>query len=423
MSSGAELAIIGALLVSDDAFDSITGLEPQMFSDATNGYIYKKCLALHENNMPVDLRTLKRNCFEKIKDAKFNEKLLLCAQSYEPGTNPKSLSAEIIADYQLAKLRELTVLTYKSANSGNIQEKIADVIVKCQNLVGNNTPAGMSMRELNKTYIQEYTHVQPPGLTTGMADIDRILISLEPKDTICIGARPAVGKSALVIQWIVAMCRKGYSVGFFNCEMSEKQIHERIIAHMTGIGVTELRKGEVNVPQEISELEAAEKESDTFKLRVYSGRYKPSQIYESSKHMGFDIIIVDYLQLLVPEVRKSTRQEEVGSISSDLKGIACKLNIPIVFLSQLNRNVTKSKDAEPEVSDLRESGNIEQDCSVILLAWNLDEDSPQPCYKAIKVGKNRQGTLGVFHYYYDGAHMMFKKLDKPYDPRMRGNPF
>ena len=245
----------------------------------------------------------------------------------------------------------------------------------------------------------------------GFPKLDDILGGLEGGDMIVIGARPGVGKSAFVTQVTTSLARSGKRVGFYNLEMQEKQIYERFVVAESGIGLTRLRRAVRFLGDEEERFrranEVLEKED---RIVITTGSKAMSEIRSESRHMGYDVIVIDYLQLLkADKTYRGNRYAEVGAISKAIKALAMELNIPVIALSQLNR-VSEARDTkEPTMSELREAGDIEQDASVILLMWNLSKDSSR---KGIKVEKQRQGRTGKIVLRFNGDLMRFEETDE-----------
>ena len=157
---------------------------------------------------------------------------------------------------------------------------------------------------------------------------------------------------------------------------------------------------------------------------ISSGRKRVSAIRNECRHLDADLIIVDYLQLIDPDRKYGNRASEVGEISKSLKGLAMELGVPIVVLSQLNRLSEARETKEPSMAELRESGDIEQDASVVLLLWNLSEDERNR--KGLKIEKSRQGKTGKFELSFDGDAMIFREvgiLDTNFKKVRRKTPF
>ena len=201
--------------------------------------------------------------------------------------------------------------------------------------------------------------------------------------------------------------------------MTEKQILERMIAQKSGIDLTRIRMAKAFQSDEKDRyqraINALLKQDRIF---ITTGAKKVSEIRAESRHMGYGVIIIDYIQLLTSDGKYSgNRVAEVGQISRDIKMMAMNFNIPIVALSQLNRASEGRVGKEPTMGELREAGNLEQDASVIILLWDKNpEDRSQ---KGCKIEKARNGMVGRSDLVFDGAHMRFKSEDDvtPFDRR------
>ena len=192
--------------------------------------------------------------------------------------------------------------------------------------------------------------------------------------------------------------------------MGEKQIYERSIASASGIDMTRIRLANCFLNNERANFESGnrilDEEKNVFTITDSSTIRK---IRQKVKEYGYQIIVIDYLQLIQPETKRPSRAVEVGEISRGLKAIAKEFNIPVIALSQLNRASEMNKDKEPMMSELRESGDIEQDASVILMMWNPNIDDSSE--KMIKVEKSRNGFTDRMKLYFDGKHMTFSSID------------
>ena len=245
----------------------------------------------------------------------------------------------------------------------------------------------------------------------GFEKLDRAIGGFDGGDTTIIAARPGVGKSAFTLQVIRNFGRSGIRTGYFNLEMSTKQVYERAIASASGIDLSRIRLG-INFLNNERELfskgnEQLEKETNVY---IISGMQTIHSIRQLQKKHGFQVIVVDYLQLIKTESKRNgNRATEVGEISRGLKAIATDFDIPVIALSQLNRVSEMNKDKEPTMSELRESGDLEQDASTIIMMWNPNRDDSHE--KMIKVEKSRNGTDDRVRLYFDGKHMTFSVND------------
>lgn len=261
-------------------------------------------------------------------------------------------------------------------------------------------------------------------LYTGFTRLDECLGGLEGGDIIVIGARPAVGKSAFVTQILTNMGIQGKRVLLYNLEMTNKQMYERLVSRQSGIMMNRIRQGKAFLGDEKERFQKANTELKRLDVWISSGVKSVGEIRRECQHMGADCIIIDYLQLIKTERHYANRASEVGDISKAIKSLAMELNRPIIVLSQLNRASEGRQTKEPTMSELRESGDIEQDASVIMLLWNLSEENER--YKGVKVEKNRQGKTAKFQMEFVGEEMSFKEAegeDFDFKPAKEKTPF
>ena len=226
-------------------------------------------------------------------------------------------------------------------------------------------------------------------MKTGFYRLDDCLGGLEGGDITVVAARPGVGKSAIVAQIIENMARKGYNTCYYNMEMNNSQIYERFVSRMSKIGLTRIRRAKSFLGGEKEAFDKANDELENYPITIDDQTNAVEEIRVQCRHQRYDVIVVDYLQLVRCKRKFNNRASEVGEVSKQFKALARELHVPIILLSQLNRISEMNATKEPTMSELRESGDIEQDASNIILMWNLDEDRK---FKGLKVEKNRQGT-------------------------------
>lgn len=274
------------------------------------------------------------------------------------------------------------------------------------------------------------------GLSTGLIDLDRLLGGLAPTDLIILAGRPSMGKTALAtnIAWDVAS-RQGVPVGFFSLEMSDDQLATRILAERAGVPSEATRRGTITEAQWRA-LDEARNEYRKIPMTIDArGGLKLPQIAASARRMkrqhGIGLLVVDYLQLIGGRnTQGGNRVQEITEITVGLKALAKELEIPILALSQLSRNVESRENKRPQLSDLRESGSIEQDADVVMFVFREeyyvererpDENDPKYCEwqtrmsrvagKAeIIVGKQRHGPTGTVELAFEGAFTRFSNL-------------
>ena len=410
MSYISEQNVIGSLFLDKNCIDEIYNvLSSDMFTSELLGRIYLEFQRGYDNRYEVNPALI----VHKLSSDSFPEYMIIdeiknCTVNTITSTSVKSYADIIVNEYKARRLDNILSLIKVSPNdvNGQIGRIIAslEALQDCKSITSKSLPE--IVRENKDKYFidneSEKTYI-------GLSKIDDLLGGLEGGDMIVIGARPGVGKSALVTQITTNLSNQGKKIGFYNLEMKEKQVYERFVVSQSGIGLTRLRRAKKFLGDEKERFDNAnevlEKKEN---IVITTGSKAVSEIRSESRHMGYDIIIIDYLQLLKSDTNyRGNRYAEVGAISKAIKALSMELNIPIIALSQLNR-VSESKDTkEPTMAELREAGDIEQDASVIILMWNLSQEDKSK--KGCKVEKQRQGQTGKIVLNFNGDLMRFEE--------------
>ena len=233
-------------------------------------------------------------------------------------------------------------------------------------------------------------------------------VTLKGGEVTILGARPSVGKSAFALQILKNVAKQGFRVGYFNLEMLDQQIYERLICSESKIDLQRLKRATTFLGDEKERFDTSNDELGKLDIRISSGSFSISEIKAESRHQNYDLIVIDYLQLIRADKSFESRRVEVGQISRQIKELAMELDVPIIVLSQLSRKSEYTQDKEPSMADLRETGDIEQDASTIILMWNLSDDFRN--FKGLKVDKNRQGKLLSIPLEFDGDYMKFEAI-------------
>ena len=401
----AEKIVIGCILLEPETIEDIS-LEPEMFTEPLYRDIYTECLRLHDNHRDITPTVIEQALTSDQRPSHYLRKEMSeCAEVVATTVEIKA-NADIIKREYTAKSLEQCI-NHIIPDPSRITEQIGDMINKLEAMQYTKTIQATRASDMVDRFKDEYFCDKPEGIKTGFESLDDTLGDLVGGDMIVIGARPSVGKSAFVTQIASYMCKQGKRVGFYNLEMQDKQIYERILAAESGIGLKRIKRALAFTGDERERFDRANENIKRLYqgLVVNTGAKKISDIRSESRHMNYDIIIIDYIQLILPEDRyKGNRFAEVGQISHEIKALAMELNIPIIALSQLNR-VSVGKDTkEPTMAELRESGDVEQDASIIMLMWNLNEERT---VKGLKVDKNRQGEVGKEKLNFEGHIMRF----------------
>jgi len=257
----------------------------------------------------------------------------------------------------------------------------------------------------------------PPSVKTGFADLDDMIVGLHPGELVIVAARPGVGKSAFALNVAVAAAGAGDPAAMLSLEMSREQVVMRLLAQRTGIDIQAMRRGAVDMDG-MGRLAGAVGRLADLPLTIdFAPGAKIMQVRARARRAvagGAKLIIIDYLQLLRLGWRVNSRHEEVSAISGHLKALAGELNVPVLALSQLNREVTNRETHRPRMSDLRESGAIEQDADAIILlhredAYHAGEPDYVPTNSVeVLIEKQRQGPTGMVRLHWNGSKASFE---------------
>lgn len=410
----AERALIGAILIDSLSLDKISRvITPQSFYDPRNSLIFNAIIELADQNKPIDALTLTD---QLKKDKKFKQSGGAVYISEIVASVPSSLNIEeyatIVKENQTR--RELiSISSTLEAMARDESEKLEDIINSLeQDILDITKSSGKNdfydMKTLLEMQMEKADlYAKNPdslrGLSTGLSSVDKLLGGLHKSDLIILAARPSVGKSAFAfhIARHAAVAEKK-TVAIFSLEMPALQVTERMLSQQSEIDMWNLRVGKLT-------------EKDYKKLAIAHGILNDSnilidetpginmlQIRSKAKRLmiekGLDLIVIDYLQLM--QTREiDNRAVAVGEISRSLKILARELNIPILALSQLNRAVENRSERIPQLSDLRESGSIEQDADVVIFLSREalsedDEVNPASIKVDLTVAKHRNGPIG-----------------------------
>ena len=287
---------------------------------------------------------------------------------------------------------------------------------------GRATRAYVKISDVLPRVFEEVTEISQgkdiSGIPTGFTDLDKILYGLHSPDLVMVAARPGMGKTAFMLNLAqYAAVKKNIPVAVFNLEMSNEQLVKRMISSEAGIESEKLRNGQLssndwnNFASVFDTLgNAPIYFDDNTDLTVTNIRAKCRKL---KIEKGIKLVIVDYLQLMKSGSYSDSRQNEVSDISRALKVMARELEVPVVVGSQLSREVEKRADKRPMLSDLRESGSIEQDADVVMFLYRDDYYNKESQFKNVAeviIGKHRNGSTGTIQLAFDPAKMSFRNL-------------
>lgn len=405
-----EFALIGTLLTDDTGTAADTAdrlVKPEMFEDGILRTVYKYIIASRLQGISVGLSSTKEVIKETgLPEASIDDYLRDCLNS----SGILHLTADCMAIVNAWRLRAYNAFLNdtKKITSDNVLEQMNEHLLKLQRLTVENTDSDItSLADIAQDLQDQYfVPKEKKQIHFPFPSLDQYVGGIEPGDLIVIGARPGVGKSALTAQIANCIAKDGFKIGFYSLEMTDKQLYERFVSSTSGITMERIRSSEgFSDDEERAKFGKANEILQKRKnLYIRVGSKTVSEIRRESQYMNYDLIIIDYLQLLKLEGNyRGNRYAEVGDISHGLKAMALDFEIPVVALSQLNRESKPGK--APTMSEMRESGDIEQDSSIILLMWDDEKDQT---VKHCKIEKNRQGKRGETQLQYDGTHILFK---------------
>lgn len=434
-----EEAVLGALMIEKDAYSQVSEiLRPESFYDYRHQLIYAAISDLSMNQRPVDILTVKK-CLSKRGDLeKVGGPFYITQLSSKVASSAHiEYHARIIAQKSLA--RKLITFT------GQIQSKAFDETIDVEDLMqeAEGTLFEISQQNMKKDYTQinpviadAYQLIQKAaarsdglsGLESGFTKLDKITSGWQCSDLIIIAARPAMGKTAFVLSMAKNIAVNYHNpVAVFSLEMSNVQLVNRLISNVCEIENDKLKSGQLaayewqQLDYKLCELiNAPLYIDDTPSLSIFELRTKARRLVREHK---VKIIIIDYLQLMNASGMKfGNRQEEVSTISRSLKGLAKELNIPIIALSQLNRGVENRDGIEgkrPQLSDLRESGAIEQDADMVCFIhrpeyykiYQSAEGEDLRGIAEIIIAKHRNGSVGDVQLRFIGQYTRFQNTD------------
>jgi replicative DNA helicase len=411
----AEQSVLGSILIDADAILRVAEfLKPGDFYRAQHGDIYEAMLALHGQREPIDLVTLadeleRRGRLEPSGGAGYLADLMnavptaVHVEHYGRIVERKAVLRNIIS-----AAGRIAAVGYEEANDAEAAIDRAEGILF--EVSQHRTAGGFESLSvlLGQAYDRlEYLHEhrgQILGIPSGLSQLDALLGGFQPSDLIVVAARPSVGKTSLALNIAQhAAVREGKKVAVFSLEMSREQLALRLLSAESGINPRPLQTGFVDetdwskIARVMNDMASAPMWiDDSPALSVMELRTKARRL--EAEQRGIDMVIVDYLQLMQASTpsRDGNRVQEVSEISRGLKQLARELKVPVIALSQLSRSVEQRTSAEPRLSDLRESGSIEQDSDVVIFLYREAEQNPDSEVELLKakVAKHRNGPIG-----------------------------
>lgn len=415
----AERAVVGSILIDKNALPVVLDtLTPSDFYVDAHGRILAACIALQDRGQPPDLVLLAnelrgRDVLEKVGGATYLSEL----------SDSTPSAANVMHYCRIVK---------EKAVARAVVEAARRIIEKAHNLNGDGTDAllayaqreilpissngsgggGKELREIMKRNFAEMEERHRsgnalPGLSTGFPGLDAMTGGAKRGCLLIVAGRPGTGKTALVLQISRKAAGSGLPIVIFSLEMPSAELSQRLLSAETGIDGHKLMRGYLGADQWYSVAASADALARLPITIDDTGGLPIDRLMAGARRLkiekGIELIIVDYLQLVRPSQKWGTREQEVAEVSRNLKALAKELDCPVICAAQLNRAIEGRTNKTPVLSDLRESGAIEQDADVILFLREADDDGSTE----ISIGKNRQGPTGKVELMFDKARTRF----------------
>ncbi|GGM43305.1 replicative DNA helicase [Paraliobacillus quinghaiensis] len=397
----AEESVLGSVLLDSTLFSNLTVTEEQ-FASEKHKLIFRAMQQTADKQQTIDLVTVTTNLNVNIKQVGGAAYLLKLAESVPSTESLVHYERLLFEAYRHRKTRELAVKFAVKPSDAELKKLIGSLQTYQE--------FGMEKQETDNTdCLKEIANMiftgegAAPGIPTSYADLDNMTGGLQPGELIIIAARPSVGKTAFALNIVAAHCRNQGMSSFFSLEMGKKELLQRLISAEGNIYNQKWRNLLFNENDYATAIQAVG-EISNWKLSIQEQNRSISDIRASLRKTVHDhpdemhLAVIDYLQLVKPGSQGQRRDLEIGEITRELKLLALELHIPIVLLSQLSRSVEQRPDKRPIMSDLRESGNIEQDADVIAFLYRddyYDRDTENTTSLELILAKQRNGPTGM----------------------------
>lgn len=424
----AEASVLGSLLIDPEAVIDVSELVvADSFYDPAHRRIYAAMMELYEQRQPIDVVTV-TNLLKKKKELKdVGGSAAIAALSTVTATSANAKHYAVIVS-ESAMRRTMII------SGGEIAEQAFDETRDTRDILDGVEQKifALSQKQGRKAFLPiketladsferidelQKSGAELRGLGSGLADLDKILTGFQKSNLVILAARPGMGKTALALniaQFSAVHDKK--KIGFFSLEMSREELVDRLLVSQADIDAWKLKTGKLDQQDflKISDAMGILAEADIYiddtpGLSIYEMRTKARRLMMEHQ---VDMLVVDYLQLASGRT-KDNRVQEVAEISGGLKNIARELKIPVLALSQLSRAVESRGEKIPQLSDLRESGSIEQDADVVMFLYRKDEDIREAV--SIKIAKHRNGPTGDVDLFFRGGRMRFYGLEQKRD--------
>jgi replicative DNA helicase len=420
----AERSVLGAILIDPDAMIQVAEkITADDFYEPAHKLIYEAMSDLYEERQPIDAVTLTSQLKKHKKLGKAGGAVGIAKLAEDVSTSSNIVSyAQLVTE---ASMRRKIISASKSMGELAFDEasQAQDILDTLEQQVfaiskDQHKESFISIKETLSESFERLNELQKNpgemrGIPTGYADIDRILAGLNKSNLLILAARPGMGKTSFALNLAQYAAVSGNrKVGLFSLEMSKEELVDRLLVSQADIDAWRLKTGRLDQQDflKLSDAMGVLADAPIFiddkpGMSIYEMRTKARRL--SMEH-GLDLLVVDYLQLAHGRT-KDNRVQEVAEISQGLKNIARELRIPVLGLSQLSRAIESRGEKVPQLSDLRESGSIEQDADAVMFLYRKDDDIRESV--TLKIAKHRHGSVGEVDLYFRGDRMKFYGLE------------
>lgn len=429
VSEKAEQSVLGAILLNNDSLTEVAGvLAFQDFYYNAHQIIYSAMLELYKKAEPVDFITLT----EKIRPITNLEDVggysyIASLPSVIDYTKNIDYYAQIVKEKsRLRQVIQACNQIISTAQTGKSVEEVLEISEKTMFDIAQDS-SSKNLRHIKDVLMSTYGVIEEnyknkdsmTGLDTGFTDLNFMTNGLQRTDLIVVGARPAVGKTAFALNIAHNAAKKGAKVAVFSLEMADTQLALRILAAECKVELSKLKSGEL---EEADWLKLVDSISVIAKNPVYINQTANinlmeirSQCRKLKMQKGLDLIVIDYIQLMLPESNSENRQQEISKISRGLKILAKELDCTIMALSQVSRASEIRANHRPMLSDLRESGAIEQDADIVMFLYRdelFNPDTEDKNLTEVIIAKHRSGEIGTVKLVWSGKYQLLLNAER-----------
>ncbi|MCC7423589.1 MAG: replicative DNA helicase [Planctomycetaceae bacterium] len=433
-SREAEMAVLGGALLVNDVLDEIEFLQPGHFYGSGNEDIFAAMRSMHAASTPIDFVTLAEELERRKKlgdvggPAYINE----CLETVPNAAHTSHYARQVFDRWQRRQIGYAAMVSLRESRDLNEEPRV--IATRCEERLHGilETNASRSGQSVDQIMLSLWDHMESGGIVgqpTGYEAFDD-KVSLKPGNFIILAARPSQGKSALAANISVNFAKRGVPVQIVSLEMERLEYAERLLASEANVAINILRSiGEATDSQRSSLVTASGVLSS---LPLFVNDPSDATVSDicslarlAKRQRDIGLLIIDYLQLISPDDRRMPREQQVATISRSLKQLAKSLQIPVLCLAQLNREVEKRKIKRPQLADLRESGSLEQDTDQVWFVWRPNfyvqtgegadqiegeviEGANNPRHAEVIVAKNRGGRVGISALDWDDATTTFR---------------